>query len=390
MIRIILYLMIIISIILICLLLKNKSMLITLICSILIISFALNPSISIAGTIEGAHLFFYKVFPSLFPFLTISNIMLYCNGVFIYSKFFGKFLCLPLRLPVQCSFVVIISTLCGYPLGAKYACELYEKKIIDFNTCKRLLNIASNASPLFVIGSVGVSMFKSLRMGYILLIANYLSCFIMSLIIKPDEKKIPYKSAVNTTYDLNLGSALRTSIEDSIKTSSSVGGFIILFSVINSIIKNSIIFDAILKNISILFNIPTKVIQGLLLGLIEMTNGCNILSTTDVNPAIKLSIASFLIGFSGLCILWQCNSFMSKFDFSLIRYSKYKLLQGIISSIICFLTYNIFYTTSPTFNNSYYKISTINLYMYIFLIIILPVVIYKIIITLKKLLFHTS
>ena len=117
-----------------------------------------------------------------------------------------------------------------------------------------------------------------------------------------------------------------------------------------------------------------------------MTNGCNILSTTDINPAIKLSIASFLIGFSGLCILWQCNSFMSKFDFSLIRYSKYKLLQGIISSIICFLTYNILYTTSPTFN----KISTINLYMYIFLIIILPVVIYKIIITLKKLLFHTS
>lgn len=390
MIRIILYLMIIISIILIACLLKNKSMLITLICSILIISFALNPSISIAGTIEGAHLFFYKVFPSLFPFLTISNIMLYCNGVFIYSKLFGKLLCIPLRLPVQCSFVVIISSLCGYPLGAKYACELYEKKIIDFNTCRRLLNIASNASPLFVIGSVGVSMFKSLRMGYILLIANYLSCFIMSLVIKSDENKIPSKFTLNNMYDLNLGSALRTSIEDSIKTSSSVGGFIILFSVINNIIKNSIIFDAILEKISILFNIPTKVIQGFLLGLIEMTNGCNILSSTNINPAIKLSIASFLIGFSGLCILWQCNSFMSKFNFSLIRYSKYKLLQGAISFIICFLTYNILYTTSPIFNNSYYKISTINLYMYIFLILILPVVIYKIVIKLKKLLFHAS
>lgn len=390
MIRIILYLMIIISIILISCLLKNKSMLITLICSILIISFALNPSISIAGTIEGAHLFFYKVFPSLFPFLTISNIMLYCNGVFIYSKVFGKLLCIPLRLPVQCSFVVIISSLCGYPLGAKYACELYEKKIIDFNTCKRILNIASNASPLFVIGSVGVSMFKSLRMGYILLIANYLSCFIMSLVIKPDENKISSKFTLNNMYDLNLGSALRTSIEDSIKTSASVGGFIILFSVINNIIKNSIIFDAILEKISMLFNLPTKVIQGFLLGLIEMTNGCNILSATNINPAIKLSIASFLIGFSGLCILWQCNSFMSKFNFSLIRYSKYKLLQGTISSIICFLTYNILYTSSPTFNNSHYGISTINLYMYIFLILILPVVIYKIIIKLKKLLFHIS
>lgn len=390
MIRIVLYLMIIISIVLISCLLKNKSVLITLICSILIISFALNPSISIAGTIEGANLFFYKVFPSLFPFLTISNIMLYCNGVFIYSKLFGKLLCIPLRLPVQCSFVVIISTLCGYPLGAKYACELYEKKIIDFNTCKRLLNIASNASPLFIIGSVGVSMFNSLRMGYILLIANYLSCFIMSLLIKPVDNKISTKFTLNNMYDLNLGSALRTSIEDSIKTTSSVGGFIILFSVINNIIKNSIIFDAIIKKISILFNIPLKVIQGFLLGLIEMTNGCNILSTTNINPAIKLSIASFLIGFSGLCILWQCNSFMSKFNFSLIRYSKYKLIQGTISSVICFLIYNILYTTSPIFNNSYYTISTIKLYMYIFSIIILPVVIYKIIIKLKKLLFHTS
>lgn len=390
MIRIILYLMIIISIILISCLLKNKSMLITLICSILIISFALNPSISIAGTIEGSHLFFYKVFPSLFPFLTISNIMLYCNGVFIYSKLFGKLLCIPLRLPVQCSFVIIISSLCGYPLGAKYACELYEKKIINFNTCKRLLNIASNASPLFIIGSVGVSMFKNLQMGYILLIANYLSCFIMSLIINPDKNKLSTKFTLNNMYDLNLGSALRTSIEDSIKTSSSVGGFIILFSVINNIIKNSIIFDTILKKVSLLFNIPTKAIQGFLLGLIEMTNGCNIISTTDINPAIKLSIASFLIGFSGLCILWQCNSFMSKFNFSLIRYSKYKLIQGSISFVICFLTYNIFYTTSTIFNNSTYKISTINLYIYIFSIIILPVIIYKIMSILKKLLFHIS
>ena len=60
---------------------------------------------------------------------------------------------------------------------------MYTEKIIGKNEFIRMTNIASNASPLFIIGTIGVSMLQNKTFGYILLFANYLSCILMSFII---------------------------------------------------------------------------------------------------------------------------------------------------------------------------------------------------------------
>lgn len=82
----------------------------------------------------------------------------------------------------------MVSFLCGYPLGAKYAADLYENDIISFSTFERLVNIASNPGPLFIIGAVGTSMLKNKYLGYILLISCYLSCIAMGIIL-PNKKR---------------------------------------------------------------------------------------------------------------------------------------------------------------------------------------------------------
>ena len=169
----------------------NKNIFITTICSLLIIKIVLTPKLCIDSAIIGLNLFINKVFPSLFPFLVITSLMMSYDGVYIYSKIFGNILCRPLRLPLQCTFALMISILCGYPLGAKYACQLYEKGDIDNKTCQRLINIATNTSPLFAIGAVGTSMLKSSYIGYLLLLVNYISCFIMGLLLPC--KNINYK-----------------------------------------------------------------------------------------------------------------------------------------------------------------------------------------------------
>ena len=161
----------------------NINILITIICSLIILQIILAPNICIHYTISGAKLFFNAVFPSLFPFLVVINIIISYDGIHIYSKLLGNIICKPLKLPKECNFALLISVLCGYPLGARYTCDLYEKNIIDLNTCERLLNIASNSSPLFIIGSVGASMMLSAKIGYILLLSNILSCIFMGFII---------------------------------------------------------------------------------------------------------------------------------------------------------------------------------------------------------------
>lgn len=364
----------------------NKNMLFTLFCSLLILQIIITPKLCIDSTIAGTKLYLYKVFPSLFSFLIISSFIINFDGIYIYSKLIGNILSRITKLPKECTFVLIISTLCGYPLGAKYSCDLYNEKIIDYKTCERLLNIASNASPLFVIGSVGVSMINNHYIGYLLLLSNYISCLAMSFILPASVKvKNTVNFKINTNYEWsnkNFGSIFKEAVDNSIKSCLSIGGFVILFSVINSIIKSNIIFDIATKKLSILLNLPSNIIQGILLGLIEMTNGCNLISSTNINMYYKVIIMSFLLGFGGLSIISQTYSFTYKYNFSMKKFITRKFIQGTICSVISAALYFVPFVnlSIQTFNSN----STINkdsIFMVSFLLLLLPMGFYK----LKKL-----
>jgi sporulation integral membrane protein YlbJ len=332
--KILLFLLIFIIIVLIYILLKDKSVIIIILCSLLILQIILTPKLCIDGAIFGAQLFFYKVFPSLFPFLIISNVMLAYNGVHFYSKLLGKLLCAPLNLPSECSFALIISALCGYPLGAKYACDLYERNYIDINTCQRLINIASNPSPLFIIGAVGTSMLQNTKLGYILLFSCYTSCFLMGLLIK-NPNKVYKKSVLKPNLEkINIGKVLKECVDNSIKTSLSICGFVVIFSVFSYIIKSNIVFNITFTKLAFLLNISVSYLQGAFLGIIEMTNGCYFVSSSQIETMMKISTIGFMLSFSGLSVISQVYSFTYKFKLSLKTYIFRKFIQGIITALI--------------------------------------------------------
>lgn len=347
-----LFLIIVIIIILLYLFIKNlnlnsntKNLIYTLVFSALIVYIILNPKSCIEYTLTGAKLFFNSVFPSLFPFLVIVNLIFAFGGMEIYSKFFGKILCAPLGLPKECSVVLLASMFCGYPLGARYAGKLYENHIINKKTLQRLLNIATNGSPLFIIGTVGTAMLHSSFLGYVLLLSNLISCFIMGLILPgrykvKDNKNYSHPSVAVTALESdapNLGVALKTALEDAVKTCLSIGSFVIIFSVIINIIKSSAIYYTALNQICNAFTIPTETINGSFLGFIEITNGCNILALSNLSTTVKTIICSFLIGFSGLSITAQVYSFVYPYKISMKRYMFYKGIQGFIGAFITLL-----------------------------------------------------
>ena len=367
----------------------NLSM--TIICSLIILQIILAPKICIYYTLSGAKLFFNAVFPSLFPFLVVINIIISYDGILIYSKLLGNIICKPLKLPKECSFALLVSVLCGYPLGARYACDLYDKKIIDSSTCERLLNIASNASPLFIIGSVGASMMSDAKIGYILLLSNILSCMFMGFVIP--AKNFPFKikntavtfskSEINNR---NIGLILKSGIEDAIKNSLNIGGFIVIFSVITGIIKDNVIFHIVLNKFSLITNSAGNFIEGLSLGMIEMTNGCYLISSSNSNLYVKLPVLSFLIAFSGLSIISQVYSYTYKYAISMKKYIARKFIQGIISSILTIALYYIFLQTTSIFTfNTTGIYNSSNLYSLILIILFVPLFLINVI-----KLFHTS
>ncbi|WP_404814317.1 sporulation integral membrane protein YlbJ [Clostridium tagluense] len=369
----------------------NINILITIICSLAILQIILAPNICIKYTISGAKLFFNAVFPSLFPFLVVINIIISYDGIHIYSKLLGNIICKPLKLTKECNFALLISILCGYPLGARYTCDLYEKNLIDLNTCERLLNIASNSSPLFIIGSVGASMMLSAKIGYILLLSNLLSCMFMGFIIPSKNSLYKIKSKnTNSSKRIdstkNIGIIFKNSIEDAIKNSLNIGGFVIVFSVITGIIKDNALFHIVINKISLIIGFSRSFIEGLILGLLEVTNGCYLISSSNSSLYIKLPILSFLIAFSGLSIISQVYSYTYKHDVSIKKYILRKFIQGIISSILTIILYYVFLQTSSIFTfNDINLYSGSSLYFLILLILFVPLLLINII-----RLFHSS
>ena len=353
----------------------NLNVAVTILCTLLVLQIVLTPKLCMDSAISGAKLFFNSVFPSLFPFLVVINIIIAFDGIMIYSKVFGNILCKPLKFPKECSFALIVSIFCGYPLGAKYTCELYEKKLIDQSTAERLLNTATNASPLFVIGAVGTAMLGSTKLGYLLLISNILSCVFMGIILPKSKissiNKIQYSKILPKK---NIGNAIRESIEDSLKTAFMIGGFIIIFSILTNIIKNNALIDIVFSKLP--YSTENKFIALCgMLGLLEMTNGAYLISTIPMIVSAKLALISFLISFSGLSIISQVYSFTYKYNLSMRKYIVRKLIQGIVASVITILLYNNLYEKASVnainilAKNNNYNFSTIYIVILIFFIL---------------------
>ena len=99
--------------------------------TVLIILFVSNIEASINAALDGLRLCFKAIIPTIFSFSLICNLLICYDGISTYSKLIGPLICKPLKLPSNCSFPLVGSILCGYPLGAKFSSNLYENGDIE-------------------------------------------------------------------------------------------------------------------------------------------------------------------------------------------------------------------------------------------------------------------
>lgn len=365
----------------------NRNIIFCILISILIVLFAANINTCIPAALDGCKLWYKAILPTTFPFVIICNLLISYNGIELYSKILGPVICKPLGLSKNCSFPIVASILCGYPLGAKYCVDVYSLNYIEKTEYKRLLNIASNVGPLFLIGSVGSALLNNVAIGYIMLISCYLSCFVIGIVTKKKKDVLNSNhlpSSKNTTP--NFGTAIKDAVQNGINTVLTIGGFIVIFSVIISLIKNSQYITYMFGKLESLFNTDSGVIYGIFLGSIEITNGCNIISNLSLSIPLKAGIISFLCSFSGLAIIAQVSSFVSETNIHYSRYIMLKFIQGIFSFII---TYGLTKIIPTSIYTSSVATTLLNPCLFILPVIVLLVLTFTFSI-INKLFLHTS
>ena len=302
----------------------------------------------------GIKLWANYVVPSLLPFFIATELLGYTNIFYYLGKLLNRIINPIFNVPGEGAFPLIMGIISGYPVGAKIVSNLKIQGKITNIEAERLISFTNNSGPLFIIGTVGIGLFKNAKLGNILFISHVLACISVGIIFRwwkyKDEKKYIKEYLQNNNKKevsiANLGEILSYSITSAINTILLIGGFIVLFCVIISILENSGILGFLSNLLSPLlstFHIPNSFSQGIISGILELTNGVSKVSMINSSSIItNILICSFLLGFGGLSITLQILSIISKANISIKPYIIGKLLQGILAAvytyfIICFL-----------------------------------------------------
>lgn len=309
---------------------------------------------------KGLLLWANSVVPSLFPFFVATELLMSTNFVNILGRFLNKIMKPLFNIKGEGSFGFIMGLISGYPVGAKIASDFRENNICSKEECERLLSFTNNSGPLFIVGTVGISMFGNSSIGLLLLITHILACITVGIIFRfwkfnshsPDyvgNKNSSYKKYKNVTFS-NLGEVLGKSITNSISTILMIGGFVVIFSSIISILKASGILSSLVMMFTPIFNflhIDSSFIFGIITGLLEITNGISSISSINIKEiSVNIILTAFLLGFGGLSILLQVLSITSKTDLSIKPYIYGKLLHGVLAAFYTFVAISFF----PFFN----------------------------------------
>ena len=314
---------------------------------------------NLSASKDGLILWANNIVPSLLPFFIATELLSKTNIIYKLGHMLEPIMKPIFNVPGIGSFPLIIGIISGYPTGAKVVSNLTNNNLCTKEEAERMIAFTNNSGPLFILGTVGISMFGDNTIGVLLLITHILACITVGIIFRFWKKnnnnflkKITnnLSNIQNITFS-NLGEILSQSILSSIKTILVIGGFVVLFSVILSILKSSKIlniFSLILLPIFNIFGIDNPSFPlGFISGIFEVTNGLNIISAIPCKSiSINLIITAFILGFGGLSVTLQVYSIISKSNISIKPYLIGKLLHGIIASIYIF----IFIYTIPIFN----------------------------------------
>ncbi|WP_058486335.1 sporulation integral membrane protein YlbJ [Defluviitalea phaphyphila] len=359
---------------------------------IVVIGILIFPEKVFIASKKGLLLWFNTVFPSLFPFMIGAYLLIELGVVHFIGVLFEPIMRPIFNVPGIGAFAWIMGLISGYPVGAKITADLRSKKQITQVEAQRLISFSNNSGPLFILGSVSVGILSSPEIGCFLLLIHYLSSLSVGILFRFYKKEKSHqkpkynhilKQAINTLIikqkhqSKKIGLILKESIMNSMEMISQIGGFIILFSVISELLKLfhimkvlTDIFYTVFSIIGLVFD--NDLISGFIMGIIEITNGINIIGTTSAPLNQKIILINSIIAWGGLSIFMQTISMISYSDINIFIYGCSKFIQSIFAFIYTIIFYpyidKIYLKTSNVFNLFTYSSSNNifnNIWLYI-------------------------
>lgn len=316
----------------------NRKLILILVITIILGAIVINPEVYITSCLNGIMVWATVVLPALLPFMFFTKTLTELGVADILASKFKLFPKI-FKVPSLAIYVFILSILSGYPVGAKIVADLYESGAISKEEAYKITTFTSNSGPMFILGSVGIGMLTSRKLGIIILISHILGALINGLIYRNHkEKNTEINKKIIEKNNLSIGDLMWNTVHSVLI----IGGFIALFFVIIEIINNLNIFSPISNLFSKIFNCDANIFTAIFNGIFEITRGCLDISKLGLSELISGTLCTFIISFGGLATAMQALVFLKKFDMRFSFFIKQKITHAIFASVISFILLLIF------------------------------------------------
>lgn len=278
------------------------------------------PSDCLSFSLNGLNLWFERMIPTLFPFMVLSGIIIRMNLTGSFVKLLNPILGKLFKLNAECIYGIVIGFLCGFPMGAHVAAQLYEQKRITKSEASLLLSFCNNIGPVYFLSFVLPTLKLNGAAPY--LFAMYGLPFLYGLLLRYAvyQKDIPLSGRSQPVYNapLPLLKALDESVFSSLFSIAKLGGYMIFFNLL-------FILPSLAVRILPIDTTVWTILTGGSGCLLEITGGIGLLGNKA--PLWVLCV----LPFGGLSCIAQTYSMIKDTDLSITEYVMHKMILTAIT-----------------------------------------------------------
>lgn len=307
---------------------------------LLVVGIVSSPEQTFQASLQGLSMWWHIVFPSLLPFLVLSEMLIAYGWVHGIGVLLEPLMRKVFGLPGVSGWALTMGMTTGFPGGAHATLQLVDQGDLTPREAERISWLSHFCNPMTLIIFVGIGLFNRPAAGYWLLGIHWTAGILAFLTYTSLSKQIRHHQSLNPATDTGIqdsrpplfrrvwitmdkahvrdgrsfGKLLGESVSHAVQTLMVVGGYIIIMAVIIHLISYYIIP-----------RVPSYYVAG----IFELHLGAKaISSSTTLTPAIQWSLLSAMLGWSGLCALLQSISPLAKTGIRRLPFIMTRLLHG--------------------------------------------------------------
>lgn len=318
---------------------KPRDIVLAALAALVMVGCVWQPQAALDAARVGLNLFLGVVLPSILPFMVCAGLLIGSGAVAAAGRALDRGMRPLFACPGCSAFALLVSMLSGYPTGARLTYDLFDAGLLNPADARRTGILASSTGPVFMLGALGAGLMGSPAAGWVILIGHFGAVLLTGALFSiGGNRRREAPARQENPEAMPAMQAVGESIHRAVDTLWTVGGYIILFSVVTALLRQAGVLEPLAWGIAPalqLVGLSPALAQPLLVGMLEMTNGASAIAACGAPMAQRVAMLAALVSWGGLCIQAQSMLYLSKAGVPVGRFLLSKAVQAVLAFGLC-------------------------------------------------------